>query len=90
MKFLVIQTAFLGDVILATSVAEKLHQFFPDAEIDFLLRKGNESVFENHPFINEIIILDKKNRKWKNIFSVAKKVRKNKYDKIINLNRFGS
>src|ERR1051326_5507105 len=90
MKFLVIQTAFLGDVILATSVVEKIHQFFPEAKIDFLLRKGNENVFDNHPFINEIIILDKKNQKWKNLVSTAKKVRQNKYDKIINLHRFGS
>jgi len=89
-KFLIIQTAFLGDVILATSTVEKLHQFFPTAEIDFLLRKGNESVFENHPYINEIIVLDKKNDKWKNLFSIASKVRKKKYDYVINLHRFGS
>ena len=90
MKFLCIQTAFLGDVILATSAAEKLHQFFPTAEIDFLLRKGNESVFENHPFIHEVIVLDKKNDKWKNFFSIASKVRKKKYDYLINFHRFGS
>ncbi|MEK6616105.1 MAG: glycosyltransferase family 9 protein [Bacteroidota bacterium] len=90
MKFLVIQTAFLGDVILATSAAEKLHQFFPTAEIDFLLRKGNESVFENHPYMHEVIVLDKKNNKWKNLFSIASTVRKNKYDYVINLHRFGS
>lgn len=90
MKFLVIQTAFLGDVILATSAVEKLHRFFPTAEIDFLLRKGNEIVFENHPYIHEVIALDKKNNKWKNIFSIASIVRKKKYDYIINLHRFGS
>lgn len=90
MKFLVIQTAFLGDVILATSVAEKLHQFFPTDEIDFLLRKGNEGVFENHPFIKEVIVLEKKKNKLKNLFSIASVVRKKKYDCVINLHRFGS
>ena len=89
-KFLIIQTAFLGDVILATSIAEKLHQFFPTAEIDFLLRKGNESIFENHPYVNEVIVLDKKNNKWKNLFSIASLVRKKKYHSIVNLHRFGS
>ena len=43
-KFLVIQTAFIGDVVLATAIIEKLHQFFPDARIDFLVRKGNEAL----------------------------------------------
>ena len=39
-KFLIIQTAFIGDVILATVLIERLHADFPDAQIDFLLRKG--------------------------------------------------
>ena len=38
MKILVIQTSFIGDVVLATGIVEKLHSSFPDAEIDFLLR----------------------------------------------------
>lgn len=90
MQFLVLQTAFLGDVILATSVAEKLHVRYPDAAIDFLVRKGNESVFQNHPFIREIITLDKKNNKLINLLTVALSVKKKKYDIVINLHRFGS
>ena len=35
-SFLVIQTAFIGDVILATGLIEKLHQHYPEAKIDFL------------------------------------------------------
>lgn len=54
-KFLIIQTAFIGDVVLATSLIEKLHYHFPKAEIDFLLRKGNESLLANHPFLNQVI-----------------------------------
>ena len=90
MRFLIIQTAFLGDVILASSVAEKLHHKFPDSQIDFLLKKGNEEVFEGHPFIKNILVLDKKHNKIKNILSLARKVKSNQYDCIINLNRFGS
>ena len=67
MKFLVIQTAFLGDVILATSIVEKLHQNFPGSQIDFLVRKGNESVLENHPFIHRVMVLDKTKNKFNNL-----------------------
>ena len=42
-RFLVIQTAFLGDVILATPVISELKRLYPEAEIDVLVRKGNES-----------------------------------------------
>jgi heptosyltransferase-2 len=38
-KILVIQTAFIGDVILATGVIESLHAAYPSAQIDFLVRK---------------------------------------------------
>ena len=44
MKILIIQTAFIGDVILATPIIEKLQKFFPNAKVDFLLRKGNQGL----------------------------------------------
>ncbi len=66
-KFLIIQTAFIGDVVLATPLIEKLHDFFPEAQIDFLLRKGNEQLLTGHPFIHEMLIWDKKKNKQKNL-----------------------
>lgn len=89
-KILIIQTAFPGDVILATGILESLHQAFPEAQIDFLLRKGNESLFDLHPFLHEVLILDKKEGKMAAVSAMAKKVREKKYDLIVNLHRFGS
>lgn len=89
-KFLVIQTAFTGDVVLATAIIEKLHHFFPAALIDLLVRKGNEGLLHAHPFLHEILIWNKKENKNKNLFVLLKKLRKNKYDTIINLQRFAS
>lgn len=90
MKILVIQTAFIGDVVLATPIVEKLHQFYPDAKIDFLLRKGNESLFAKHPFLNKVLVWDKKNNKTVNLIRLIGQVRKTKYDTIINVHRFAS
>lgn len=87
-KILVIQTAFIGDVILATALIEKLHASFPKAKIDFLVRGGNESLVKDHPFVNEVIVWHKKESKYKNLFSLAKEIRKTKYDYVINLQRF--
>ena len=89
-KFLVIQTAFIGDAILATALLEELHNNFADAKIDFLIRKGNESLFENHPFINKLYIWDKKSRKYRTLFRILKNIRKEKYNHLINLQRFAS
>lgn len=89
-KILIIQTAFIGDVILATSLIEKLHQFYPEAKIDFLLRKGNEGLLKNHPIVKDLIIWDKKNKKYDNLKSITKSIKKTKYDLLINLQRFAS
>jgi heptosyltransferase-2 len=87
-KLLVIQTAFIGDVVLATALVEKLAQYFPDAQIDFLVRKGNESLLENNPHLHEVLAWNKKENKLRNLFSILRKIRKNKYDTVINLQRF--
>ena len=88
-RVLIIQTAFIGDVILATSLIECIYQKYPEAKIDFLLRKGNESLFAHHPYLNEVLILDRKN-KLKTIPNIISKVRKAKYDVVVNAHRFGS
>lgn len=89
-KFLVIQTAFIGDVVLATALVEKLHKYYKDAQVDFLVRKGNESLLANNPNIIQVLIWNKKEQKIKNLFRLLSQVRKNKYDTVINLQRYFS
>jgi heptosyltransferase-2 len=90
MQILVIQTAFIGDVVLAMGLLEKLHEKYPDAAIDILVRKGNESLFEQHPFIHEVLVWDKKNAKYANLFRLIGQIRKVGYDKVINVQRFAA
>jgi lipopolysaccharide heptosyltransferase II len=90
MKILIIQTAFIGDVVLATPLIEKLASANPDAEIDFLLRKGNENLLEYHPKLNRVLVWKKKEQKFKNLIKLIKEIRHEKYDLLINLQRFGS
>jgi ADP-heptose:LPS heptosyltransferase len=89
-KFLVIQTAFIGDVVLATALIEKLHAHFPDARIDFLLRKGNETLLTGHPYLHEVLVWDKKKNKLANLSRLARRIRRTKYDKVINVQRFAA
>ena len=48
-KVLFIQTAFLGDVILATSAMETWHAAHPEDRIHMLVRKPMDALFEGHP-----------------------------------------
>lgn len=87
-KILIIQTAFIGDVVLATGLIEKLHRFYPDADIDFLVRKGNEGLLTAHPFLHQVLIWNKKQAKYANLFKLLKTIRSNRYDAVINLQRY--
>jgi heptosyltransferase-2 len=89
-KFLVIQTAFIGDVVLATGLLEKLHSCYADAQIDILVRNGNEALFNNHPYINEVLVWQKKTQKYKHLLQALKKIRSKNYDVIINAQRFAA
>jgi heptosyltransferase-2 len=89
-KILVIQTAFIGDVVLATALIENLHQQWPEAKMDILVRKGNESLFESHPFLNQVLVWDKKNNKYHHWVGLLFKIRSNQYDVVINAQRFAA
>ena len=89
MKFLIIQTAFIGDVVLATPMAEALAQL-DHAEIHFLVRKGNESLLENNPFVHRVWIWNKGQNKLSNLFKLSAEIRKEKFDCVVNLQRFAS
>lgn len=89
-KILVIQTAFIGDAILASAAMESLHKKFPEAELHILVRNGNESLFENHPFLKKVWVWNKKENKLRNLFSLISQIRKEKFGWLINLHRFAS
>ena len=89
-KILLIQTASIGDVVLATPVLEKLKAHFPDAKIDLLVKKGIEGLIVNNPKINRILIWDKSQNKYKHLRDLIRHIRSRKYDVVVNLQRFAS
>lgn len=89
-NILVIQTAFIGDAILASSLLEKLHSYFPQAHVSILVRKGNESIYTDHPFLKEVLIWDKTVNKLQNLFRLLFTIRKRKFDCVINCHRYTS
>jgi heptosyltransferase-2 len=89
-QFLIIQTASIGDVILATPLPEALHRSFPDAQIDILVRKGNEELLSSHPFLHQVLTWDKNNRKYLHLLRLLFLIRRRRYDYVINVQRFAS
>lgn len=83
-KILIIQTAFLGDLILSTSFFHAVKMEHKDSEVHVLVNLGTESVLSNNPDIAHVWCLDKKKIK-KNpfaFFQFIQKIRNEKYDKV--------
>src|SRR6478736_4571905 len=89
-NILVIQTAFIGDAILASSLLEKLHAELPQAKISILVRKGNENIYADHPFLTETLVWNKQENKIQHLFDLRSKIKAAKYDCVINCHRFAS
>ncbi len=89
-KYVLIQTASIGDVVLTTPVIEKLAFKIPGVEIDFLVKKGIESLVSTNPQIHHVLVWDKSTGKYGNLFKLIKKIRKKKYDCVVNFHRFFS
>lgn len=86
-NILIIQTAFIGDTILASHFVRAVKDKYPNSKIHFFLRKGNESVIQGLPTIEKTWVWDKQGGKAKNLFKLISELRKIKFDMVFNLHR---
>jgi heptosyltransferase-2 len=88
-NILIIQTAFLGDVILTTPLVKALKINFPDSHIDFLTIPASVNVLENNPAINKIIVFDKRGRDHglRGLINTGKRLAATHYDLCVTPHR---
>lgn len=89
-KFIIIHTAFIGDIVLSTPVIEKIKRNSPESEIYYLTTPQGAAVLKNNPDIKEILIYDKKNRDkgFKGFIKIVNKIRELKIDEAIIPHRY--
>ena len=61
-RVLIVQTAFIGDVILTLPLVQKVKTLFPTAEIGFMAIPAAENILETIPEIDNLLIYDKHGR----------------------------
>jgi heptosyltransferase-2 len=87
-KILIIQTAYLGDVILTLPLVQNVKKHMPEAEIDFLCIPQTESVLKNNPYIRNLIVYDKRGKnKFFKLREIISAVKKSKYEIVISPHR---
>ena len=62
MRILIVQTSFLGDVVLSTPVFAAARRHYPEAHITVLVRPEAAGVLAGHPAIDAVLTDDKRGR----------------------------
>ncbi|RQV95121.1 MAG: lipopolysaccharide heptosyltransferase II [Calditrichaeota bacterium] len=79
-KILIVQTAFLGDVILITPLIRAVHELIPAALIDVLIIPQTVGALKNNPHLHQVLTFDKRKNKILAFWKILKILRKNRYD----------
>lgn len=79
---LVIQTAFIGDVVLIVPLLEVIKNKWPDCDLDVLVRPPGDNLLETHPVIRNLIVYDKRSteRGFADFFKLANRLKRERYD----------
>lgn len=87
-KILVVNLAFIGDVILATPVLRALKANYPQATIDLLTIPLAGEIAQRIPYVDQVRIYDKRGRhkKWSELWQLIKELREQQYDLAIAMN----
>ena len=85
-KVLVIRPRFLGDIILATGLAEVLGQNWPGAEVWYLAESRYAEVLDHQPFIHGILNFDfEKKNNLLYLWRFYRELRREKFDVVFDL-----
>ncbi|MFA8343005.1 MAG: glycosyltransferase family 9 protein [Rhodothermaceae bacterium] len=67
----------IGDVVLSTGIPREIKSQFPDSFVAVLVRSYTKDIFQNNPFVDEVIIDDfTPENKWEGFWKRAKEIRK--------------
>jgi heptosyltransferase II len=84
-SILLIQTAFIGDIIMSTPLFSMLKKAYPDAEIDVVVNSRYTSILSNNPYIRNVFGFNKSTNKIRNLVKLIHVIRKNRYDLAVSM-----
>ncbi len=81
-RILIVRTDRIGDVVLSTPAITAARKAFPQAYIAMMVSPETQEIVKGNPYLNEIILYDKKARhkSFLKTFSFAMRLREKKFD----------
>lgn len=84
-KILILRLSSIGDIILTSPLVRAVREKFPNAQIDFLIKKEFADVMRYNPNINNLICFDKKEKNA--LKNLKQQIRNEKYDWCIDIHK---
>lgn len=85
LRILVVKISSFGDLILSLPSLKELRNKFPQSSISLLTLKKYHSFLCDCPYIDEVITLEEKYKKVKNILNITRTLRRRSFDYIVDL-----
>lgn len=89
MKILLVQTGFIGDVVLSTPVISNLRKIYPTAEIMVLTTPATTELFRYHPEVHSVLAYDKRgvDSGWRGLVNLSARLRDERFDMAFSLHK---
>ena len=85
MKYLVVQTKQIGDVLISTALCNNLKQNDPSGEVHYLVMDYCAGMAQGNPNIDRLIIIEKARRnQWRYMKDLLLAIRRERYDVVVN------
>ena len=84
-KILVIRLGAIGDVVHTTNAFRAIKNKYPNVQIHYMTTKIQSCFLENDPQIDKVLVVEKNDFKFKRVFALAKKVKSENYDIVLNM-----
>lgn len=87
-KILIVDLAFIGDVILITPAVRALKKQYPNASLTMLTTPVVDEIAQLNPYIDDVLIYDKKgiHKGLKGMFCIAKRLRRENFTLAVCMN----
>ncbi len=95
MRILLIQTAFIGDVILTTPLIAAIKAYLPHSELSIVVKKEVKPVLDANPDIKEIFTVnkspprtgEKRRSRYEELRELAEEIKKRKFDVLLSVHK---
>ncbi len=85
-NILLIQTAFIGDVVLTTPMIAALRKLQPEAKITVMVNPGAAALLRSSPDVDQVMVLDKKksHKSPLGMWRMSREIRARKFDLLLS------